>query len=368
LLPLVEPDLDLISDDFYDEINRHPMARAVITEGESQIQRLKKTLRQWLVELFSGEYDDDYIARRWKVGWRHVEIGLNQAYPNLALARLRQGLIRAIEGRWTGDAHSLATSLATLHKLIDLDLALMTDAYETESRIRLQRTERMATIGQVAGGIAHELRNPLNVVKTSVYYLLNARTPSPERTREHLERVDRQVGVADGVITALSNFAKMPLPNFRPIRCSKLVETALESCVIPANVELCRELPDSVPMVLGDTEQLAIVVSNLIRNAVDAMPEGGTLTFRARGEDSGRIVLEVIDSGVGIPPEKIGMILEPLYSTKARGIGLGLAISKAILEKNNGTMKVTSKVGEGTNFTLTLAGVDDGDSIQDGRK
>lgn len=354
LAPLVEPDLDAIIEDFYDELNRHPKARAVITEGQAQIERLKQTLRRWLAELFSGAYDEDYVSRRWKVGWRHVEIGLDQAYPNVALARLRQALTLAIEGRWTGDAHSLAISLASLHRLLDLDLALITDAYETESRLRLQRTERLAAIGQVAGGIAHELRNPLNVVKTSVYYLLNARNPTPQRVRDHLERVDRQVGVADGVITALSNFAKMPLPNAQPFALTGLIDSVIETYSIPQTVEVRRDIAESLPQVLGDEGQLAVVVSNLVRNAVDAMPQGGVLTFAARREGQQHIQLAISDTGVGIPPDKLETVLEPLYSTKARGIGLGLAISKAILNKNDGTIKVSSQLGVGSTFTLLL--------------
>src|SRR5438093_8079356 len=100
----------------------------------------------------------------------------------------------------------------SLNTLLDLDLAIIEDAYQAEYTARQQRTERLAAIGQVAGGIAHELRNPLNVVKTSVYYLLNARNPTPAKTAEHLQRIERHVVVADGVITALSNFARLPLP------------------------------------------------------------------------------------------------------------------------------------------------------------
>lgn len=354
LAPLVEPDLHAIVDDFYEEIDRHPRARAVITGGESQVQRLKQTLVQWLRELFSGVYDDDYATRRWQVGWRHVEIGLDQAYPNVALARLRQGLVHAIISRWQGDPLVLERSLASLHRLIDLDHALITDAYQTESRLRLQRTERLATIGQVAGGIAHELRNPLNVVKTSVYYLLNARNPSPARVRDHLERIDRQVGTADNVISALSNFAKMPLPNAKPFALKELIHSVIDTLELSDTIEIEILIPPDLPMVLGDADQLAIVIANLIRNARDAMPNGGTLTLAAREEDEKFILLDVKDTGVGISEETLELITEPLYSTKARGLGLGLAISKAILMKNNGAISVASKLGEGSVFSVRL--------------
>ncbi len=104
-------------------------------------------------------------------------------------------------------------TVRALNKLLDLDLAIIEDAYQAEYMARLQRSERLATLGQVAGGVAHELRNPLNVVKTSVYYLLNARNPTPEKQAEHLRRIERNVELADNVITALSNFAKVPVPD-----------------------------------------------------------------------------------------------------------------------------------------------------------
>src|SRR5579883_98880 len=207
--PLLEPYLLPLIDDFYDEIERHPDARKVITGGPTQIERLKGSLVRWIRDLLAGRYDADYVARRWRVGWRHVEIGLDQVYTNVALSRLRTGLIRSLHESWQGHPIGLKETVHALDKLLDLDLAIIEDAYQAEYVARLQRNERMATLGQVAGGVAHELRNPLNVVKTSVYYLLNARSPTPEKQAAHLRRIERNVELADGVITTLSNFAKV---------------------------------------------------------------------------------------------------------------------------------------------------------------
>jgi signal transduction histidine kinase len=219
----LEPYLPDLIDDFYAEIDRHPEARKVITGGAAQVQRLKGTLTTWVRELFCGRDDRDYVARRWRVGWRHVEIGLDQVYTNVALSRLRSGLVRALHESWAGEPDGLKATVRALNTLLDLDLAIIEDAYQAEYAERLQRTERLAAIGQVAGGVAHELRNPLNVVKTSVYYLLNARNPAPEKKAEHLRRIERHVVLADGVITALSNFAcRSPAkPRFRSSTASR---------------------------------------------------------------------------------------------------------------------------------------------------
>jgi len=351
---LLEAHLVPLIDDFYAEIERHPQARKVITGGTPQIERLKGTLRGWLHELLFGPYDREYVARRWRVGWRHVEIGLDQVYTNVALSRLRRELLQALDGSWQGEFREALAVRQSLNTLLDLDLAIIEDAYQTEHITRQQRSERLAAIGQVAGGIAHELRNPLNVVKTSVYYLLNARNPSPAKTAEHLQRIERHVVVADGVITALSNFAKLPLPNLHPFPVERCVREVLELNPLPDNIEVTIDCPASLPPVLGDIDQIRIVFSNLLRNGREAMLEGGRLSVHGR-QVSDSVEIDVHDTGTGISPDNLSRITEPLYSTKARGLGLGLAIVRAILDKNRGSLRVASEVGRGTTCTVRLA-------------
>jgi signal transduction histidine kinase len=350
---VIESHLPALVDDFYDEISRHPEARQVITGGESQVSRLKQTLIRWLQELFSGNYDADYVARRWKVGYRHVEIGLNQVYTNAALARLRRGMGATLETCLRQEPDHLAAVLRSLNMLIDLDLALIEDAYQAEYTARQQRVERLATIGQVAGGVAHELRNPLNVVKTSVYYLLNAKHATPEKIADHLQRVQRQVDLADEVISALSSIAKLPVPDLQPVVVKDCVEESLQAESLPKNVDVTVSCPDSVPPVLADGKQLRICLGNLIRNARDAMPAGGRLAISAQAVD-GHVDIAVADNGTGIPPDHLRHIMEPFYSTKTRGIGLGLALTRAILDKNRGSLHVTSEVGRGSTFVVRL--------------
>jgi signal transduction histidine kinase len=238
--------------------------------------------------------------------------------------------------------------------LLDLDLAIIEEAYKAEYTLRMQQTERLATLGQVAGGIAHELRNPLNVVKTSVYYLLNARTPTPAKTAEHLRRIERQVGLADGVITTLSTFAKMPLPTLQPTPIEPCLRDALDAHPPRESIRVSVDVPASTPFALADTAQLRIVFGNLIRNACDAMAEGGSLTISASQID-GAVEIVIADTGSGIPDTELSRIVEPLYSTKARGLGLGLAIVRAILDKCGGSLRVESEPGRGSAFTVRLA-------------
>jgi signal transduction histidine kinase len=353
LMPVVEPHFTALIDDFYNEIERHPEARKVITGGAEQIARLKGTLTNWLRELFTGRYDADYVIRRWRVGLRHVEIGLDQVYTNAALSRLRRGMLDWIERHATGDSLELMKARRSLNLVLDLDLALIEDAYQTEYQRRQEAVQRLATIGQVAGGVAHELRNPLNVIKTSVYYLRSAKNPPPEKQQSHLERIDRQVAVADGVIMALNSFARLPLPDLQPVELQTLFQEALEANPLPPNIGVTLELESELPPVLGDRGQLVIVFGNLIRNARDAMPEGGQLFISAE-VNSEHVGITVRDTGSGISAENLHRILEPLYTTKSRGIGLGLAITKAIVEKHSGHLSVSSEPGQGASFTVYL--------------
>jgi hypothetical protein len=142
--------LPALADDFYAEIQRHPAAMKVITGGAQQIVRLKGTLMQWVRELLAGPYDRDYVARRWRVGWRHVEIGLDQVFTNVAMSRLRKGLLAALSDSWTGMPQELLAIRQSFNVLLDLDLAIIEDAYQTEYLARQQRAEHRRAIGQVA--------------------------------------------------------------------------------------------------------------------------------------------------------------------------------------------------------------------------
>jgi signal transduction histidine kinase len=357
LTELVAPHFDELIDDFYDEIERHPDARQVITGGAEQIGRLKKSLKAWLSELFSGRYDQEYVERRWQVGHRHVEIGLDQVYTNAALSRLRHRVLGLLEPpRWQATPAEMLAARHSLNTLIDLDLAIIEDAYQTEFRRQQRVTERLATIGAISGGIAHELRNPLNVVKTSIFYLTNAKSASPEKIRAHLERIERQVGVADRVITALNDFARLPFPQIEPIEIASCLSEVFELNPLPVRIEVQQSINPPNLAVLGDRAQLHIVLGNLIRNARDAMPEGGKLLITAKRE--GDVVnLAVKDSGLGISAQDLPHVLEPLYSTKAKGIGLGLSITNDIIKRHNGKLTIDSEPGNGSTFTVHLGAV-----------
>ncbi len=222
-----------------------------------------------------------------------------------------------------------------------------------QAQAELVRSEKFSTLGKVAGGIAHEIRNPLNAVKTSAYFLLNARNPSLEKVREHLERIDRQVSLIDNVVTALSDVARLPDASLHPTAIEPLIRKIVQATCLPANITVQFDFPTQIPAVMVDENQMLIALKNLLRNARDAMPDGGTLTV-AGETDANRVIVRVRDTGFGIPREDLDNVLEPLFTTKARGMGLGLPITRAIVEKNRGSLSLASVPGEGSEFRITL--------------
>jgi two-component system sensor kinase FixL len=221
------------------------------------------------------------------------------------------------------------------------------------AQAELLRVEKLATLGQVSGGIAHEIRNPLNAIKTSAYFLLHANSASPEKVNEHLQRIDRQVTVIDHVVTALSDVARLPKPKAASCDVRIIVREVVRSISLPPSIVLDDQLPALLPPAIVDAHQIPLVVRNIVRNARDAMPEGGTLTVIANHDDA-TVRLSIADSGTGISPENMSRITEPLFSTKQAGMGLGLAISKTILEQNRGRLEVESSIGKGSTFTIVL--------------
>ena len=235
-----------------------------------------------------------------------------------------------------------------LESLVETRTAELRDA-----QAELVRSEKYSTLGKVSGGIAHEIRNPLNAVKTSAYYLLNAQNAPPEKVREHLQRIDRQVTMIDNVITALSDVARLPEANLVPVQLDRLIKQAVNSTSIPDNIEVLYEFPDQLPAVLVDENQIIIAVKNLVRNARDAMQEGGVLTISV-DIDEDKVIFNFVDTGVGIPSDQLEKIVEPLYTTKARGMGLGLSITRAIADKNNCSLIIESELGKGSRFAISL--------------
>ena len=222
-----------------------------------------------------------------------------------------------------------------------------------DAQEQLIRQERLTVLGQIAGGIGHELRSPLGAIKNAVY-LLNLSLPAPDpEAQEILQILKCQVEASDRVIASLLDFARAQPPYRRETDLRETIDAALGRITVPENITVSRRFDDTFPALSVDPDQLEIAFSNLIRNAVQAMPGGGRLTIDARSFGK-EISISFSDTGVGIAPDVLDKLFQPMFSTKAHGIGLGLALCKLLVEGHGGRIEVTSQVGKGTTFVVYL--------------
>jgi len=227
-----------------------------------------------------------------------------------------------------------------------------------ETQEQLVRSEKLAAIGQLAGGVGHELRNPLGAIKNAVYYVKGKVAKSElgqkePRVMEFLDIMDDEINSSEKIINDLLGFSRVGKPSVSPTRINMVVEDALSRTPIPENIELIKKLDTEMPEVEVDPAQIQQVLVNMITNAVQAMPDGGKLTIVAKGEDK-FLEVEIADTGGGIAEETIDKIFDPLFTTKAKGIGLGLAVCKSIIDRHEGHIEVKSEVGKGTIFKIKL--------------
>jgi PAS domain S-box-containing protein len=219
------------------------------------------------------------------------------------------------------------------------------------------RNEKLAAVGQLAAGVAHDLRNPLSAVRNAFHWIQKRVAPSPlgeePRVIQAIAIVDKELRACSGIVEELLDFARERPLNRQPTSLRALLGDAASIIRKPESTALAIQVGDNVPMLRLDPDQFRQVLVNLLQNAAEAMPDGGTV--RASVQLAGElVVLEVIDEGVGIPEKNLEQIFEPLFTTRARGTGLGLAIVAAIVKRHGATIEVASKVGAGTTFTVRM--------------
>jgi signal transduction histidine kinase len=244
-------------------------------------------------------------------------------------------------------------------QLILLAIEDVTERKRAELKLRsareeLVRKDRLAVLGQLAGGVGHELRNPLGAIKNAAYFLNMAlEKPEPE-VKETLEILEKEVGMSERIISSLLGFACPKPPRQRKVGVNEALQEALSRTTVPENVNVAIQLDKALPAILGDPDQLGQVFGNIILNAIQAMPEGGQLAVKSESPSGEWVSISLTDTGEGIPEENLEKLFEPLFTTKARGIGLGLALTKTMVEGHGGSIEVASEVGKGSIFTVKL--------------
>ena len=223
----------------------------------------------------------------------------------------------------------------------------------------LVQAEKLASMGQLAAGIAHEVNNPLGVVLLYAHLLLESCAEDSPQSKD-LSMVVEQADRCKKIVSGLLNFARQNKVVLLPTKIADLVESSLRSVVAPAGIEVVVEHQDPAALADLDADQIRQVLTNLLTNAMAAMPAGGRLTVRTAFSDE-QVLFAVGDTGVGIPKENIKRVFEPFFTTKqmGRGTGLGLAVSYGIVKMHRGNIRLKSNADAaagptGTTFTVTL--------------
>jgi len=228
------------------------------------------------------------------------------------------------------------------------------DLRKTEAQ--LIRSEKLAALGQLAAGFAHEIRNPL----TSINILIHSLTenlPSGNSHREDLKVIEEEINRINEILDRFLRFAKPAPPLLERTDVATIFEETLQ--LIRPRIEkqliVVQKEFQALPIILMDREQMKQVALNLLLNAVQAMPKGGTLMLRGQNSEDGQwIRISIQDSGMGIPNEDMNKLFDPFFSTKEGGVGLGLSIAHRIIDQHHGKIEVESTPGEGTLFTIWL--------------
>ncbi len=235
-----------------------------------------------------------------------------------------------------------------LAEMVDARTKALRDAQD-----QLVRREKLAVLGQMAGSVGHELRNPLATISNAAYVLQHTVDDPDPVVLESLEQIATQVTRSDKIIRDLLNFTRTRSTERQPTRLGPLVAEAVAQAGAPRGVTLRQEIPAELPLLFVDGQQVEQVLHNLVTNAYEALPNHGTVTLRARREGD-EVAISVIDTGVGIPEAHRERLFEPLFTTRPGGIGLGLAVCRNLVQLNDGRIEVESEVGVGTTFTVWL--------------
>jgi signal transduction histidine kinase len=221
-----------------------------------------------------------------------------------------------------------------------------------EVQENLVRKERLAVLGQLAGGVAHQIRNPLAAIMNATYVLKRHLSPEQHPNVDDAIRIIRdEVRHANVIITGLLDYARVRTPDRHPTRMRELLERVLTADWIPQTIRVECAV-EEVPMVEIDADQLHGAIFNLVRNAIEAMPEGGTLWVAMKPEGE-QILVSVTDTGPGISPQVRAHLFEPLHSTKPMGIGLGLVTARTFIEAHGGRIEHI-EVASGARFEIRL--------------
>jgi signal transduction histidine kinase len=222
-----------------------------------------------------------------------------------------------------------------------------------EAQEQLILSEKMAALGRLASSVSHELRNPLAVIQNSTYYLKNKIDSQDPKLQRHIEIIEHEIESSNKIISDLLGFCRTRKPALVHEDVNQVIVSSLSRIKLPANISINQDLAPDLPPLLIDRHQIHQVLVNLISNAEHAMQKrGGKILIATRPMGQGMVEIEITDHGHGISPPDLEKLFDPFFTTKATGIGLGLTITKSIIQNHEATIAVKSIVDQGSSFII----------------
>ncbi|HXT69461.1 MAG TPA: ATP-binding protein [Vicinamibacterales bacterium] len=255
-------------------------------------------------------------------------------------------------GRLAGAFNAMASEVETTRKLLEAAVEKGTGELKNAQE-SLARRERLAIIGHLASSVGHEIRNPLGVMANAVFYLESIQPDAPPEVRQYLGILRRQIALSTKIVNDLLDLSRTSPTHRQDVSVGHLLSEQLQKHGSRVTVE--ADIPHDIPRVAVDPVHAGQVLDNLLSNAIQAINgQPGIVRIRARATGDGYVRVEVSDTGPGIPLEHTSKIFEPLFTTKARGIGLGLALSRSLAQANGGDVALVSAPDESATFAFIL--------------
>ena len=356
LRPIVEENLDELVAGFYERIRSHADALSRFPGGEQQLARQEAALRAWLHDVFSQKNVIDRSEAQVKIGKVHLSAAVNEELMIASMNWLRCDVAKIVAESELPAGVEKVDALNALNKLFDYNLGLILTSYWRVLQDRVMRADRLILIGQYSAAINHELRNPLGVIGTSNYLLRNTIGDDPEaKHTKHLDKIDRSLERANSIIAGLLRLIRVEQPKRDSVELEQFLEEQRSVLTIPEAISLTFKVDlSSGETAMFDATLIGQVLENLVKNSIDAMEGEGQIEIELVN-DQGAINIYVRDTGPGIPAEVMHQIFDPLFSTKSFGTGLGLTLSKAIVESHGGSFDLVEGLEDsGAGFRIKI--------------
>ena len=360
LHPVLAPAFPAIAEQFYAAVFSDPKSAAVLS-GPEQVERLRRTLIDWMSTGLLGPHDEKFYEKRSRIGRRHVQIGLPQQYMFTAMNVVRTAYHDRLVA--VQPPEMAAANMRVLNKLLDVELAIMVRHYQLDSNDRLiarerkMQADRITAMQTMTAGLAHEVRNPLNAAKLQLELLDRRlrRETTDARLTQPAELAQMEIARLTELLNDFLAFARPPELHLQDRDVTEIVRHVCELESPNAHkrgTSLTTQIPDESILARVDGPKLHQVVDNILRNALEAVSDDGrvSVSLSATHDD---IEFIVEDNGPGIPADAQARIYEPFYTTKEGGTGLGMSIVHSLVSLHGGSIALDSSA-KGTKFVVTM--------------